>query len=253
MKRILSIELPTCEPDTFKKYWLDNFKAFAKIKDIITFNINFQNFSDEEITYYIDYIQSLGIEVNYIKSEYIKGRSLIDLREETHQINPYLKYNLIVDDDIHITDADEYIRSLLLCLDKMDADPSIGIFCFERLTIKFSRVLLYEYRYNSHGTDGGHLVRGRKDHRLFDEKYKGLLGAGQDRLLCFQSILECGQMWCCRTKGYSHYDIREVEGKDEHAWGECKQEVEEVIKELTETVEATIRQNVDNMTNVIIE
>lgn len=80
--KLLSVELPVCGTQVFEKFYEQNFKKLSILKDIIIVNINFQNVPQDKICEYITYIESLGIEVRYIISDYAKGSSIIDLREK---------------------------------------------------------------------------------------------------------------------------------------------------------------------------
>lgn len=241
----LSVELPTCTPENFEKNYKENFKYWSLLKDDICFNINFQNYIDEDIEKYISYIKSLGIEVRYIKTEYQKGSSIITLRENTHQIYPWCKYNMTIDDDIEIF-GEKYIDGIRNIIDFFDknTNPGAAIIansCKNKMSIRHIPDFWY------YGTDGGIIVRNRGDYRLFDKKYYGLLGCGQDSLLCISRILDGYSLWFGYCGEFDHYKHRVIHGKERHGWQDCEQQIHNLVDGLEHTIRQRINDNVKNI------
>lgn len=237
----LSVELPTCTPENFEKYYKENFKYWSLLKNDICFNINFQNYTDEDIEKYISYIKSLGIEVRYIKTEYQKGSSLITLRENTHQIYPWCKYNITIDDDIEIF-GELYINGIRNVIDFFDNNRYAGAAIISQsCKNKIHVVKLVDFNY--YGTNGGIIVRNRGDYRLFDKRYYGMLGCNQDSMLLALKILDGYSTYLGYCGEFNHYEHKQIFGKERHGWQDCEQQIHQFIDKRITTIRRLVKTN----------
>ena len=238
--KLLSIELPVCGTQMFEKFYKKNFELLSILKDIITVNINFQDVPQDKICEYITYIESLGIEVRYIISDYVKGSSIIDLREKTHHICDECPFSLILDDDIEIL-AETYVYVVNNIVNMMLEDQTIGV-CNIRKGKNIKEPVYFLHKgLKLPYTAGGIVVRNRKDLNLYDPKYHHMTGCLADALLVYSRIAEGYNRLMCvvDTTLYNHYEIRKTRksGYIRHEWGKVKQQVSMQIWNLANELE----------------
>lgn len=238
--KLLSVELPVCGTQVFGNFYKQNFKKLSILKDIITVNINFQNVPQDKICEYINYIESLGIEVRYIISNYVKGSSLVNIREKTHHICDECPFSLILDDDIEILD-DTYVYAVNNIVSMMLEDPTIGV-CNIRKGKNIKEPVYFIHKgLKLPYTAGGIIVRNRKDLNLYDPKYHHMIGCLTDALLVYSRIAEGYNRLMCvvSTMLYNHYEIRKTRksGYARHGWGKVEQQVSIHVHDLANELE----------------
>lgn len=236
--KLLSIEIPTCSPDMFEKFYKDNFRYWSKAKDKVLFNINFQRYTDEEISKYVSYAESLGLEVHYCKSEYVKGSAMTDVREKTHQIYPHCPFNMIYDDDIAVL-SETYVDTVMKLLDMMVADEKIGVTTIrtrrraEEPLIFIDKGVVFPFTY------GGVIFRNREDKRLCPPEYVGMVGT-VDAIFILEKMSEGYKRLTCKIgrSHFNHYELRVTRepGAVRHEWtfDESNAEVSRLIKYMSE-------------------
>ena len=196
--KLLSIEIPTCNYDIFNKFITPSLKYFTLIKDFSYFNVNFQNYSSEHIEEIINKFKELNLDIYYsIDKKYDKPLSLIDIREDTHKINPKSKFSLSLDDDIYILDYTP-IYSLIHSIHYMLNNKDLNVITLENETIlnvdNIKPNVIYGWNTvwdtNIKGPRFGIVVRNcGEGTNLFKPEFHHLKGGAQDRLLIYNYIL----------------------------------------------------------------
>lgn len=236
MSKLLSVEIPTCEPAQFEKFYKTNFKYWSLIKDKIVINMNFQNCSDEQIKGYVDYIESLGLEIHYSKNDYSRPVKFLTLRENVHSNYTECPFAWIGDDDIAIL-SEKYINEIEKMLDRMVADESIGVCTIRRNIITERPIAYLDKTLNQCYTAGGILVRIiRPDKCLSDPKYLDLTGHLEDTFHVFSRLIEGYTRWSLLLPQsyYEHYEIRSerARGGERHGWDHDEQTTYKVVDEM---------------------
>ena len=218
--KLLSIEIPTCSKDIFEKFYKDNFRFWSKAKDKIVFNINFQGYTEDDIAKYISYTDSLGLEVHYCVSEYIKGSPLPSIREQTHQIYPECPFNMTMDDDIAVL-TETYVDTVMNIVDIMCNDETIGVATIRNRYPSQDPIIFIDEGVQDPYTYGGIIFRNREDKRMCPPEYMDVVGL-QDALFTLKKMSEGYKRLTCKIgdSHFHHYEIRKeyAPGMIRHNW-----------------------------------
>lgn len=223
----LTFLLPTCEPQTIKKYLLPSLKYIKPISDIISFGICFQPpYTQEDIKEILEAFD--GFNVKYFEKQYVFTKPdtpLMQMRHECSMLYPDVDYYALLDDDMEFEEGID--NFYLQAITEMNKDKKLSVITFSK------RDLFFE---NKFFTNAGIIYRGGKyynfegfvPHKLPEQcttlvPYDGedlvsLVGGHQDEL-CAMIRLACGE----KSKSYinvptKHRENRTRPGFLEHGW-----------------------------------
>lgn len=242
-KRILNIELPVCDKDTFLKRLFLSLKYLKPISEYCYFVINYQkSFTKNNMKMINKYLTNLGFEVISTYSEYDfdkTNHSIMKIRNDTHMLKPDTPFSLLIDSDIKIKN-ENYAKDLLACLYYMANNNDIGVIglenddyhWFKRSKKNMSQTIVAT-NMSEHifGTGCGLLVRNIKDWNgyLVPPFLSEKIGRHQDTLTVFERFCLGLEVYSCSIDSATTLrDFNNNRGKYLYGWAKTSNDIHSI-------------------------
>ena len=235
--RILSLVLPSNEPDTMYKYLLPSISNLSDIAKITTICLNFQPpYLNSQAVEVVEHIESLGFEVNWIYSRYVIEPHKVPInkiRNDAASLCKSLYYGLIDDDMIfNGTSAKMNRRSGIQYLDAihyMMTHQNCGIMLMGgTLFRRIPRYHIGPVRLDSeYLTSKGFIVKSLgydSDYPFLPDGSIDLVGSDEEKVLAASRLyqgLYPAKFGNTRVRHYEHKD-KCVSGADMYQWNSAK-------------------------------
>lgn len=210
MSKKFHVILPTCNYEIMKNKFFNSIKYFRKLKDIVSFGICFQNYSQEQIKEIIDEFNKYNLDVQWAKRKYADPAyvPMHRIRNICCQLNNQCDYYFVIDDDLWYEDEEEFINQFLVAIDYLNNHLDCGVLFFKRTySTRFPKKLnvLHEIRVNL----GCFIKNIYPNGNIVPEEYLDLVGGYQDVFFTYIRLMteEYYPAFCDMKKAY-HVDSK---------------------------------------------
>lgn len=265
---ILTLLMPTNEPETLKRFWLPSLNNLTEIVPISTIAINFQYpYTEREVNDIVSQIESYGFRVKYqLRDKYnVEGKGMVpfnQIRHDTAMLNPDSLFYALTDDDfsyqgpsasVHKTAGAQYLDIIHYML----AHAECGFTLIGGPMIKavdINHIGLTNPYTTFYAVKKGYILRNMKDYGfcIYPDDAIDMKGAGEEKIIAASRLAEGlypATMKCGRTHHYENWKKDGVKnGAEDYGW-----ELQEVLdNNVHKYLNEHYNVHVDRLTNMWI-